>query len=142
MDEIDKKLQHIEDTVAAEREAAQRASDEQQGRWAAEQEAKSSAFNEAKRLRMAELEKYRCPRCRGFIPNNDTPGAYIGALSRTTRGANDEPIYVCSSCGTDEAILQYSEGSTPTPDQWPLARKYELPGPAAITAMMEHLKDQ
>jgi rubrerythrin len=142
MDEIDKKLQHIEDTVAAEREATSRDTAERQGRFAAEQEAQSSAFNEAKRLRLAELEKYRCPRCRGFIPNNDTPGAYIGALSRTTRGANDEPIYVCSNCGTDEGMLQFTTGRTSTPDEWPVARHFELPEPEEMARMMDKLKEQ
>lgn len=45
-------------------------------------------------------DKFRqCPRCHGFIPNNDTPGAYPGAISRL-----DNTTEVCSSCGTEEAI--------------------------------------
>jgi hypothetical protein len=44
----------------------------------------------------------QCPRCAGFIPNNDTPGAYPGALSRL-----DNTTEVCSQCGEDEAILQW-----------------------------------
>lgn len=138
MDDITRKLQFIEDTVAAEREAAAREAAERQGRFAADQEAQLDAFNEAKRLRLAELEKYRCPRCRGFIPNNDTPGAYIGALSRTTRGANDEPIYVCSQCGTDEAMLQFTTGRTSTPDEWPVARQFETPTGEEIQQAMEN----
>jgi rubrerythrin len=141
-DTIDRKLRYIEDTVAAEKEQAAREAAERRGRIAAEQEAQTSAFNEAKRLRLAELEKHRCPRCLGFIPNNDTPGAYIGALSRTTRGQHDEPIYVCSQCGTDEAMLQFATGRTSTPDEWPVARQFELPTGEEIQHAMEAAERQ
>lgn len=47
-----------------------------------------------------------CPRCGEFIPNNETPGAYPGALSRYTENGI---IEVCSQCGQDEAILQMRE---------------------------------
>jgi len=40
----------------------------------------------------------RCPRCGGFIPNDETPGAYPGARSRV-----DNKTEVCSKCGTAEA---------------------------------------
>ncbi len=40
-----------------------------------------------------------CPSCNGFIPNNDTPGAYPGALSR-----KDNKTEICSSCGVKEAL--------------------------------------
>jgi len=43
----------------------------------------------------------KCPSCGGFIPNNETPGAYMGALSR--RGLGE----ICSSCGTKEAVEDY-----------------------------------
>lgn len=43
-----------------------------------------------------------CPRCEGFIPNNDTPGAYPGAISRL-----DNKTEICSECGTIEAILDW-----------------------------------
>jgi rubrerythrin len=138
MDELERKLQHMEEAMAAEVAAAAR----KQGEFAAEQEASASAFNEAKRLRLAELEKFRCPRCLGFIPNNETPGAYMGALSRTTRGPDDEPIYVCSACGTDEALRQFTDnGKTPSPDEWPLARKFELPLANEIDKLMGEQPD-
>ena len=41
----------------------------------------------------------RCPRCGGYIPNNHTPGAYPGALSR-----RDNKTEICSDCGVFEAI--------------------------------------
>jgi hypothetical protein len=44
----------------------------------------------------------KCPRCEGFIPNNDTPGAFAGAISRL-----DDETEICSSCGVEEALLQY-----------------------------------
>lgn len=45
-----------------------------------------------------------CPRCGGSIPNNLQPGKYPGALSRV-----DNRTEICSSCGTDEAMWQFSE---------------------------------
>lgn len=65
-----------------------------------------------------------CPRCRGYIPNNDTPGLYMGAISRW-----DNETEVCSACGTEEAFEQlgagvgYNRGGhvgvTP-PEKWPV----------------------
>ena len=43
-----------------------------------------------------------CPRCTHFIPNDDTPGAYPGAVSRL-----DDSTVICSDCGVEEALLQY-----------------------------------
>lgn len=43
-----------------------------------------------------------CPRCSGYIPNNDRPGAYPGALSRL-----DNKTEICSDCGTEEALEDY-----------------------------------
>lgn len=43
-----------------------------------------------------------CPKCSGFIPNNETPGAYMGAISRL-----DNQTEICSACGTQEALEAY-----------------------------------
>lgn len=43
-----------------------------------------------------------CPICSGFIPNNETPGAYPGALSR-----RDNATEICSACGTEEALEDF-----------------------------------
>ena len=43
-----------------------------------------------------------CPRCEGFIPNNETPGAYPGAISRL-----DNKTEICSACGVSEAFLDF-----------------------------------
>lgn len=51
-----------------------------------------------------------CPRCRGFIPSNSRPGAYMGAISRI-----DNKTEVCSDCGTEEALVLL----TP-PMNWPV----------------------
>lgn len=48
------------------------------------------------------FEAFRCPTCDGYIPNNDQPGAYMGALSR-----RDNKTEICSACGTDEALEDY-----------------------------------
>ena len=44
----------------------------------------------------------RCPRCNGFIPNNETPGAYMGAISR-----RDNKTEICSNCGTNEGLEDF-----------------------------------
>lgn len=43
-----------------------------------------------------------CPRCTHFIPSDENPGAYPGAISRV-----DNETEICSNCGVEEAILQY-----------------------------------
>lgn len=43
-----------------------------------------------------------CPRCQGYIPNNDRPGAYPGALSRL-----DNKTEICSDCGMEEALEEF-----------------------------------
>jgi hypothetical protein len=43
-----------------------------------------------------------CPSCDGFIPNNETPGAYMGAISR-----KDNKTEICSACGTAEALADF-----------------------------------
>jgi hypothetical protein len=43
-----------------------------------------------------------CPSCDGFIPNNDTPGAYPGAISR-----RDNKTEICSECGEIEGWIDY-----------------------------------
>tara|TARA_X000001036_G_scaffold326811_1_gene305331 strand:+ start:1514 stop:1735 length:222 start_codon:yes stop_codon:yes gene_type:complete len=50
------------------------------------------------------------------------------ALSRTTRGVNDEAVYVCSPCGTDEGLQDYFEVEGATPQsEWPVnGLKYVL----------------
>ncbi len=71
----------------------------------------------------------RCPRCTGWIPNNETPGAYIGALSRA-----DNATEVCSACGTDEALRQHFSNEMVPTHEWPIADAHrfvpaEIAGP-------------
>jgi ribosomal protein S27AE len=49
----------------------------------------------------------QCPRCSGFIPNNVTPGAYPGAISRL-----DNKTEICSDCGSEEAMLDWQHRLT------------------------------
>ena len=60
---------------------------------------------------------YKCPRCEitimEWVEGKDYPEA--GALSRTSRGEDDVPIEICSTCGEREAMA----GLRP-PDEWPL----------------------
>lgn len=46
-----------------------------------------------------KIAKPICPRCGGFIPNNERPGEYPGALSRV-----DNETEICSACGVAEAM--------------------------------------
>jgi len=48
------------------------------------------------------MNKPICPACGGYIPNNETPGAYMGALSR-----RDNKTEICSPCGNREAMEDY-----------------------------------
>ena len=65
-----------------------------------------------------------CPRCGEWSMREPQ---VLNALSRTTRGDNDEPVYVCSPCGSDEGMLEYfTEGCQPQ-SEWPIAkREYEF----------------
>lgn len=55
-----------------------------------------------------------CPRCKfNWIPNNDSPGAYPGAISRA-----DNKTEICSACGTDEALMQHFEGRIIPVEDW------------------------
>jgi len=53
-------------------------------------------------LDISEAMKHKCPTCVGFIPNNELIGKYSGAISR-----RDNKTEICSSCGTNEALLDY-----------------------------------
>ena len=67
----------------------------------------------------------RCPRCERLTMR---PNLHENALSRTTRGVDDEAVYICSPCGTDEGLQDYfEEGATPQ-SEWPVkALTYVLP---------------
>jgi hypothetical protein len=49
----------------------------------------------------------QCPRCSGFIPNNEQPGEYPGAISRL-----DNVTEICSACGGEEAMLDWQHRLT------------------------------
>lgn len=57
-----------------------------------------------------------CPRCNlSLIPNNETPGAYPGAISRV-----DNETEICSGCGMDEAMTVWFEGFLAPIEEWPV----------------------
>lgn len=58
-----------------------------------------------------------CPRCTGLIPNNESPGAYPGALSRVA------DVEICSACGADEAMSVIRDGLV-APYDWPMAEPH------------------
>ena len=64
-----------------------------------------------------------CPRCGHYIPNDERPGAYMGARSRA-----DNKTEVCSACGTHEAMQQFmSDDHSCTPiSEWPVPEYREV----------------
>lgn len=72
----------------------------------------------------------RCPRCTGWIPSDENPGEYPGAMSRVRvgRGAPEteftkayatRSVEICSPCGEDEAM---GHGLVPI-EEWPVEWK-------------------
>jgi hypothetical protein len=58
-----------------------------------------------------------CPRCNdNWIPNNDAPGQYPGAISRA-----DNRTEICSDCGQAEAIQDWQDGGCTPVERWPIA---------------------
>ena len=65
-----------------------------------------------------------CPRCGEWSMREPE---VLNALSRTTRGEYDEPVYVCSPCGSDEGMLEYFTKGCQPQSEWPIAkREYEM----------------
>jgi|TARA_R110000824_G_scaffold273617_2_gene462119 hypothetical protein len=58
-----------------------------------------------------------CPRC-GLQEMREPLGS--NALSRTTRGVFDAPVYVCSDCGSDEGMEEYMLHTATPQSAWPL----------------------
>lgn len=58
-----------------------------------------------------------CPRCEGEELAEDQ---VMNALSRTTRGETDVPVYVCSPCGNAEGVNEYFKGHTEAQVEWPV----------------------
>lgn len=52
------------------------------------------------------VEQFRCPRCWGYIPNNEQIGQFAGAISR-----RDNKTEICSSCGIFEAFEDFDKAS-------------------------------
>jgi hypothetical protein len=62
-----------------------------------------------------------CPRCaNNWIPCNEQPGAYPGAVSRA-----DDATEICSDCGVEEACEQYGTGACAPIADWPVRNKVQ-----------------
>ena len=74
---------------------------------------------------MYEDDAGLCPRC--AEKSLRVPLA-ANALSRTTREEGDTPAYICSDCGTDEALEDWHlrGGATPQTD-WPMIVGFHAP---------------
>ena len=66
------------------------------------------------------LDVGACPRCGDH--SMMTP-IEINALSRTTREANDKPMWVCSPCGTDEGLEDVMLTGATEQRSWPLEQR-------------------
>jgi len=81
------------------------------------------SFRRYTQINQAELLERRdmkvpdiCPRCEfNWIPCNERPGAYPGAISRA-----DNKTEICSECGEHEAIQDFYEGGCVALSQWPV----------------------
>lgn len=63
-----------------------------------------------------------CPRCKSdWIPNNNQPGEYPGAISRA-----DNTTEICSACGEDEALKDWFDGGCEPVEEWAVERKYSI----------------
>ena len=58
-----------------------------------------------------------CPRCDRLEMREPLE---TNALSRTTRGVYDAPVYVCSECGSDEGLEEYLLREATPQSAWPL----------------------
>ena len=66
-------------------------------------------------------EDFLCPRCGGLIPSNINWGEYPGAISRLTRADEDETgLEICSDCGQEEAIIQFTGNRLQEEDEFPI----------------------
>jgi hypothetical protein len=62
----------------------------------------SGTIRSERRYKMSDAydkDLVRCPKCSGYIPSNENPGAYPGAISRA-----DNKTEICSACGVAEAL--------------------------------------
>lgn len=67
---------------------------------------------------MADTQPLRtCPRCASHFLENDVLEA--NALSRTSRGADQESVYICSWCGMQESIEDMATKLSPQ-SAWPV----------------------
>lgn len=72
-----------------------------------------------------------CPRCElhEFTPYGQEfkPGdPYPPALSRLSREENDVPLWICSECGQDEAMLEFLGPGAQPPSEWPVEITYSF----------------
>jgi hypothetical protein len=72
-----------------------------------------------------------CRRCGHHVPNDQFPGEYPGALSRT----EGPDVTVCGPCGNDEGVKQRS-GVLEARDEWPIVVDQKWYDVAALGARL------
>ena len=87
-------------------------------------------------------EAYICPRCGGLIPSNDRWGEYPGAISRLTRAEDEESIEICSDCGTEEALIDFSGGFIESSAEYPLMTESAVARRFDAIAIIERHKEK
>ena len=64
-----------------------------------------------------------CPRCEEHTMMMPLE---VNALSRTTRGVRDTPVWVCSECGMDEGLEDAFHTGATEQMYWPMTRTFEF----------------
>ena len=73
---------------------------------------------------MADTEEIRiCPRCASHFMRAELE---TNALSRTTRAAHQQPIYVCSWCGQQEGIEEMGGKNATPQSMWPIVHNIPI----------------
>lgn len=77
--------------------------------------------NPTRNIALDISESLICPRCLGYIPNNESPGESPGVTSRT-----DNQTKVCSDCGRDEYHENLNLGGAIEQSLWPSTNRIPL----------------
>lgn len=71
---------------------------------------------------MTELETEKCPRCGigEYTPYHALPPVPMTAPPFPALSRTDNETYICSDCGTDEALRDFTRERLAEPSEWPV----------------------